>query len=181
MNEVGDGAAGAETAKRFPTVGIGTSAGGVHALQMFFESLPDDVDAAFVVVVHLDPARQSELSTILAARTKMPVTQVTGLTPHRTAPRLCHPAQPAASRDRSSFGDRRVRRASLAARADRSFLSLARRGARRRLRHYSFRRGFGRLRRHQGGQGGGRHHPGPGPGRGRIWIDAAQRRRDGPR
>ena len=67
--------------KRFPTVGIGTSAGGVHALQMFFESLPDDVDAAFVVVVHLDPGRQSELSNILAARTKMPVTQVSGLTP----------------------------------------------------------------------------------------------------
>ena len=65
----------------FPTVGIGTSAGGVHALQMFFESLPDDVDAAFVVVLHLDPWRQSELSSILAARTRMPVTQVTALTP----------------------------------------------------------------------------------------------------
>ncbi len=66
--------------KRFPTVGIGTSAGGVHALQMFFENLPDDLDAAFVVVVHLDPERQSELSNILAARTKMPVTQISGLT-----------------------------------------------------------------------------------------------------
>jgi chemotaxis response regulator CheB len=52
----------------------------VHALQMFFESLPDDVDAAFVVVVHLDPSRQSELSNIVAARTRMPVTQVSGLT-----------------------------------------------------------------------------------------------------
>ena len=81
MNEVGDVAAGAKTAKRFPTVGIGTSAGGVHALQMFFESLPDDVDAAFVVVVHLDPEHQSELPSILAARTRMPVTQVSGLVP----------------------------------------------------------------------------------------------------
>jgi two-component system, chemotaxis family, CheB/CheR fusion protein len=78
MNEAADGGA---AVKRFPTVGIGTSAGGVHALQMFFESLPDDVDAAFVVVVHLDPSRQSELSNILAARTRMPVKQVTGLTP----------------------------------------------------------------------------------------------------
>jgi two-component system, chemotaxis family, CheB/CheR fusion protein len=67
--------------KRFPTVGIGTSAGGVHALQMFFESLPEDVEAAFVVIVHLDPGRQSELSNILAARTRMPVTQVSGHTP----------------------------------------------------------------------------------------------------
>src|ERR1700733_9557159 len=66
--------------KRFPTVGIGTSAGGVHALQTFFESLPNDVDAAFVVVLHLDPSHQSELPNILANRTQMPVTQVSGLT-----------------------------------------------------------------------------------------------------
>jgi two-component system CheB/CheR fusion protein len=77
-----EGRAGQKAAgKRFPTVGIGTSAGGVRALQMFFESIPDDVDAAFVVVLHLDPERQSELPNILAARTKMPVTQVSGLTP----------------------------------------------------------------------------------------------------
>ena len=76
-----DGGAARQKANGFPTVGIGTSAGGVHALQMFFESLPDDVDAAFVVVLHLDPGRQSELSNILAARTRMPVTQVTALTP----------------------------------------------------------------------------------------------------
>jgi CheB methylesterase/CheR methyltransferase, all-alpha domain len=71
-------AAGEETPKRFPTVGIGTSAGGVHALQVFFATLPDDVDAAFVVIVHLDPEHQSELSNILAARTSMPVAQVSG-------------------------------------------------------------------------------------------------------
>jgi len=76
-----EGAGQKAAGKRFPTVGIGTSAGGVHALQMFFESLPEDVDAAFVVVVHLDPGRQSELANILAARTKTPVTQVSGLTP----------------------------------------------------------------------------------------------------
>jgi two-component system, chemotaxis family, CheB/CheR fusion protein len=82
----GEGGASPEaTGKRFPTVGIGTSAGGVHALQMFFESLPDDVDAAFVVVVHLDPGHQSELPSILATRTHMPVAQVSGrvrLEPH---------------------------------------------------------------------------------------------------
>ena len=71
-------AAGEGSPKRFPTVGIGTSAGGVHALQVFFETLPDDVDAAFVVIVHLDPEHQSELSKILAARTRMPVAQVSG-------------------------------------------------------------------------------------------------------
>ncbi len=67
--------------KRFPTVGIGASAGGVGALQTFFEHLPEEVDAAFVVIVHLDPAHQSELPAILAARTRMPVTQVNGPVP----------------------------------------------------------------------------------------------------
>jgi chemotaxis response regulator CheB len=62
-SEVEGGASHKVAAKRFPTVGIGTSAGGVHALQMFFESLPDDVDAAFVVVVHLDPSRQTSFPT----------------------------------------------------------------------------------------------------------------------
>ncbi len=74
----GEAVAGAGGLKRVPTVGIGTSAGGVRALQTFFENLPNDVEAAFVVVVHLDPAHQSELPSILAARTRMPVTQVTG-------------------------------------------------------------------------------------------------------
>ncbi|HTO80460.1 MAG TPA: chemotaxis protein CheB, partial [Methylocystis sp.] len=60
----------------FPTVGIGASAGGVRALQEFFENLPDDLPAAFVVIVHLDPGHQSELPSILAAHTKIPVSQV---------------------------------------------------------------------------------------------------------
>jgi two-component system CheB/CheR fusion protein len=57
-------------------VGIGASAGGVQALQTLFEALPDKSGAAFVVVVHLDPHIRSELAGILAARTRMPVTQV---------------------------------------------------------------------------------------------------------
>src|SRR5437660_8368716 len=57
-------------------VGIGASAGGVAALHTFFDALPDDTGAAFVVVVHLDPQSRSELSNILAARTRMSVAQV---------------------------------------------------------------------------------------------------------
>jgi two-component system CheB/CheR fusion protein len=75
-----EGGRGDSSPKRLPTVGIGASAGGVHALQQFFESLPADVNAAFVVVVHLDPTHESELASILATRTKMPVTQVSGRT-----------------------------------------------------------------------------------------------------
>src|SRR5215510_840259 len=57
-------------------VGIGASAGGIRALQAFFESVPNDTGAAFVVIVHLDPKVRSELPSILAARTSMPVLQV---------------------------------------------------------------------------------------------------------
>jgi two-component system, chemotaxis family, CheB/CheR fusion protein len=60
----------------FPTVGIGASAGGVSALQTFFQELPPDTGAAFVVIVHLEPTYTSELPEILARKTQMPVEQV---------------------------------------------------------------------------------------------------------
>src|SRR5262245_53774270 len=56
--------------------GIGASAGGVEALCNFFETIPTDVGIAYVVVVHLDPAHESELAAILSRRTKMPVAEV---------------------------------------------------------------------------------------------------------
>src|ERR1700709_399423 len=59
-------------------VGIGASAGGVKALQDFFDALPDRVGAAFVVIMHLDPETRSEMVAILATRTTMPVRQVEG-------------------------------------------------------------------------------------------------------
>jgi two-component system CheB/CheR fusion protein len=59
-----------------PVVAIGASAGGVEALQALFAALPDRLNAAFVVIVHLDPTRHSELADILAGRTAMPVMQV---------------------------------------------------------------------------------------------------------
>lgn len=72
-----DSTAGAEQIPPKPVIaGIGASAGGVHALQAFFEALPATTGAAFVVVVHLDPQSHSELSSILGARTRMPVVQV---------------------------------------------------------------------------------------------------------
>lgn len=64
-----------------PTVAIGSSAGGVAALQTLFEGMPTDLDVAFVVVAHLEPARPSELAPILQRRTGMRVVQVSGETP----------------------------------------------------------------------------------------------------
>lgn len=61
-------------------VGIGASAGGISALQTLFGTLPEKTGAAFVVVVHLSPQGNSELASILATRTRMPVAQVGGPT-----------------------------------------------------------------------------------------------------
>ena len=57
-------------------VGIGASAGGVGALRQFFEALPADSGAAFVIVLHLDPDARSEMANILASHTTMPVAQI---------------------------------------------------------------------------------------------------------
>ena len=57
-------------------VGIGASAGGIEALGRFFDAMPADSGCAFVVVLHLDPTRESEMARILSARTTMPVAQV---------------------------------------------------------------------------------------------------------
>lgn len=78
----------AEQSSRKPqtmVVGIGASAGGLAALQAFFEAVAPDLGVAFVVIIHLHPAHRSELATILQAHTAMPVVQVTatvGLEPN---------------------------------------------------------------------------------------------------
>ncbi len=65
-------------------VGIGASAGGIPALKAFFEALPGNAGASFVVIVHLDPEGHSDLSAILAAWTSMPVVAVEGTVTLRT-------------------------------------------------------------------------------------------------
>jgi two-component system CheB/CheR fusion protein len=57
-------------------VGIGASAGGLKALQHFFEAVPADSGMAYVVIMHLDPARESHIAKILQDRTPVPVTQL---------------------------------------------------------------------------------------------------------
>ncbi len=67
----------AETARR-PTyiVGIGASAGGLEALERFFDHMPADTGLAFVVVPHLSPDFKSLMGELLSKRTRMPVRQV---------------------------------------------------------------------------------------------------------
>ncbi len=59
-----------------PICAIGASAGGVRALQTFFEHIDDELGLAYVVIIHLSPDHESQLSEILTGRTKMPVVQV---------------------------------------------------------------------------------------------------------
>src|SRR6056297_1825718 len=69
-------------AKNEPMViGIGASAGGLAALKTFFAHVPDKPGAAFVVVVHLSPDHQSHLAELLQPHVRLPVHQVSELTP----------------------------------------------------------------------------------------------------
>jgi two-component system CheB/CheR fusion protein len=63
---------------RFPIVGIGASAGGLEALTILLKELESHLGMAYVVVLHLDPARESKVSEILARTTRIPVVQAEG-------------------------------------------------------------------------------------------------------
>ena len=55
---------------------VGASAGGLEALEKFFNTCPADTGAAFVVVQHLSPDHKSMMSNLLARYTTMPVIMV---------------------------------------------------------------------------------------------------------
>ena len=60
---------------RFPVVGIGASAGGLEAMTSLLKELESHLGMAYVLVLHLDPARESKVSEILARTTPIPVVQ----------------------------------------------------------------------------------------------------------
>lgn len=57
-------------------VGIGASAGGLEALEQFFDNVPTDTGLAFVVVQHLSPDFDSLMDELLERHTKLPVRTV---------------------------------------------------------------------------------------------------------
>jgi two-component system CheB/CheR fusion protein len=69
-------AAAIDFSQRFPVVGIGASAGGLEAATSLFKELAPNLGIAYVLVLHLDPARESAVTQILARVTHMPVLQV---------------------------------------------------------------------------------------------------------
>ncbi len=66
-----DGAGGAP----FHIVGIGASAGGLEAIEAFFDSMPPSDEFAFVIIQHLSPDYKSLMPELLHRHTKMPIRQ----------------------------------------------------------------------------------------------------------
>ncbi|MGN6615608.1 MAG: chemotaxis protein CheB [Ilyomonas sp.] len=63
--------------KSFLVAGIGASAGGIEALQSFFQHVAEDSGIAYVVILHLSPDYESRLKEVLQLTTKIPVIKVT--------------------------------------------------------------------------------------------------------
>ena len=65
----------------FPLVGIGASAGGIGALERFFENVPADSGMAFVILLHLDPTRDSIVASMVKKNAKIDVQDIVDATP----------------------------------------------------------------------------------------------------
>ncbi|MCB1762609.1 MAG: PAS domain S-box protein [Gammaproteobacteria bacterium] len=62
---------------KFTIVGIGASAGGLEAIEAFFQQMDPQSGMAFVLVQHLDPTHKSILSELVGRFSTMPVQEVT--------------------------------------------------------------------------------------------------------
>lgn len=60
----------------FPIVGIGASAGGLEALELFLRKVPEGSGLAFVIVQHMDPTHVGVMPELLQRTTWMKVSQV---------------------------------------------------------------------------------------------------------
>lgn len=68
--------AGREAPARHFVVGIGASAGGLDAIERFFDNVPPDCGLSFVLVQHLSPDFKSLMDELLARHTRMPIHRV---------------------------------------------------------------------------------------------------------
>jgi two-component system, chemotaxis family, CheB/CheR fusion protein len=62
--------------KEFPIAGIGASAGGLEALELFLRNVSGNSGMAFVIVQHLDPTYKGIMPELLQRITKIRVVQV---------------------------------------------------------------------------------------------------------
>lgn len=64
------------TPERLRIVGIGASAGGLEALELFLRNVPNNSGMAYIVVQHLDPTQKGMLPELLQRISTIPVFQV---------------------------------------------------------------------------------------------------------
>jgi len=64
--------------RSFYVVGIGASAGGLKALQEFFEHMPENPNAGFIVVTHILRDYRTQLDYLLSKSTCLPVSRIAG-------------------------------------------------------------------------------------------------------
>jgi len=67
----------ADTPLPCPIIAIGTSAGGLEALEQFFAPVPMNCGYAFVVIQHLDPTQPALLAELLQRATPLVVEEIT--------------------------------------------------------------------------------------------------------
>ena len=60
-------------------VGVGASAGGLEALELFFRAVPLDSGMVFVVIQHLSPDFKSMMDELLGRVTALPIIRPIGL------------------------------------------------------------------------------------------------------
>src|SRR6202048_1137737 len=65
-----------EAERPFPIVGIGASAGGLEALDIFLRNVPTNSGIAFVIVQHLEPTQKDFMVELLQRATAMKVVHV---------------------------------------------------------------------------------------------------------
>ncbi len=79
MSDLSDGTMAAQANPRGAAlvVGLGASAGGIHALKEFFAGVAPGSGLAYVVILHLSPDYESQLAAVLQVSALIPVSQVT--------------------------------------------------------------------------------------------------------
>lgn len=74
--QIDTGCSSYENNRKLFVVGIGASAGGLQAIEEFFENMPADSGGVFVVVQHLSPDFKSLMKEILQRHTQMEIHRV---------------------------------------------------------------------------------------------------------
>ena len=62
--------------RSFPIVGIGSSAGGLEALELLLSNVPSGTSMAFVIIQHLSPKHKSIMADILMKYTPMKILEI---------------------------------------------------------------------------------------------------------